>query len=98
MRLQRKVMDLEKKLSEVQKEVAEGGGATRKSRLATDWIPRPPERYELFSILLNSEFRFQFCFQIRVVWSQSSNNKSFISSCVLVSLNSVIIKAFEDKL
>lgn len=46
MRLQRKVMDLEKKLSEVQKEVAEGGGATRKSRLATDWIPRPPERYE----------------------------------------------------
>ena len=45
MRLQRKVMDLEKKLSEVQKEVTEGGGATRKSRLATDWIPRPPERY-----------------------------------------------------
>ena len=38
-------MDLEKKLSEVQKEVVEGGGATRKSRLATDWIPRPPERY-----------------------------------------------------
>ena len=44
MRLQRKVMDLEKKLSEVQKEVVEGGGATRKSRSATDWIPRPPER------------------------------------------------------
>ena len=57
MRLQRKVMDLEKKLSEVQKEVAEGGGATRKSRLATDWIPRPPERCEnkiliLFSLSL----------------------------------------------
>lgn len=45
-RLQRKVMDLEQKLSEMQKEVVEGG-ATRKTRLATDWIPRPPERYEL---------------------------------------------------
>lgn len=42
-RLQRKVMDLEQKLSEMQKEVVEGG-ATRKTRLATDWIPRPPER------------------------------------------------------
>lgn len=37
-------MDLEQKLSEMQKEVVEGG-ATRKTRLATDWIPRPPERY-----------------------------------------------------
>lgn len=46
-RLQKKVMDLEVKLSEMQKEVVEGGGATRKTRLATDWIPRPPERYEL---------------------------------------------------
>ena len=42
-RLQRKVMDLEQKLSELQKECVEGG-ATRKTRLATDWIPRPPER------------------------------------------------------
>ena len=42
----RQIMDLETKLSEVQKEVVEGG-ATRKSRLATDWIPRPPERFEL---------------------------------------------------
>ena len=40
------IIDLEAKLSEVQKEVVEGG-ATRKSRLATDWIPRPPERFEL---------------------------------------------------
>ena len=39
-------MDLEAKLLEVQKDVVEGG-ATRKSRLATDWIPRPPERFEL---------------------------------------------------
>ena len=39
-------MDLEAKLLEVQKEVVEGG-ATRKTRLATDWIPRPPERFEL---------------------------------------------------
>jgi len=42
-RLQKKVMDLEMKLSEMQKEVVEGG-ATRKTRLSTDWIPRPPER------------------------------------------------------
>ena len=40
------IMDLEAKLLEVQKEVVEGG-ATRKTRLATDWIPRPPERFEL---------------------------------------------------
>ncbi len=39
-------MDLEQKLSEIQKEVVEGG-ATRKTRLATDWIPRPPERYRV---------------------------------------------------
>lgn len=45
-RLQKKVMDLEAKLSEMQKEVVEGG-ATRKSRSAADWIPRPPERYSL---------------------------------------------------
>ena len=44
-RLQKKVMDLEQKLSEMQKEVVEGG-ATRKTRLATDWIPRPPERFD----------------------------------------------------
>jgi platelet-activating factor acetylhydrolase IB subunit alpha len=43
-RLQKKVMDLEAKLSDVQKEVLEGGGATRKTRLASDWIPRPPEK------------------------------------------------------
>lgn len=45
-RLQKKVMDLEMKLGDMQKEVVEGG-ATRKTRLSTDWIPRPPERYEL---------------------------------------------------
>lgn len=37
------VMDLEAKLSDVQKEVTEGG-ASRKTRSATDWIPRPPEK------------------------------------------------------
>ncbi len=41
------VMDLEAKLSEMQMEVVEGG-ATRKTRLATDWIPRPPERWGIF--------------------------------------------------
>jgi len=54
-RLQRKVMDLEQKLSEMQKEVVEGG-ATRKTRLATDWIPRPPERLEYRQELIDSFF------------------------------------------
>ena len=34
------------KLGDMQKEVVEGG-ATRKTRLSTDWIPRPPERQVL---------------------------------------------------
>lgn len=45
-RLQKKVMDLEAKLAEMQKEVSDGG-VTRKTRSAVDWIPRPPEKYEL---------------------------------------------------
>ncbi|KAL3857348.1 hypothetical protein ACJMK2_012024 [Sinanodonta woodiana] len=45
-RLQKKVMDLEAKLSEAEKEF-NAGGPTRDKRSPTEWIPRPPERYSL---------------------------------------------------
>lgn len=44
-RLQKKVMDLETRLSEAEKEYQHGGPKTSKSPV--DWIPRPPERYTL---------------------------------------------------
>ncbi|XP_006825041.1 lissencephaly-1 homolog [Saccoglossus kowalevskii] len=43
-RLQKKVMDLESKLSECEKEVS-GGAPTRDKRSPSEWIPRPPEKY-----------------------------------------------------
>uniref|UniRef100_A0A0B7BGJ0 PAC1-like LisH-like dimerisation domain-containing protein n=1 Tax=Arion vulgaris TaxID=1028688 RepID=A0A0B7BGJ0_9EUPU len=43
-RLQKKVMDLETKLSEVEEEV-NSGAPTRDRRSPGEWIPRPPERY-----------------------------------------------------
>lgn len=43
-RLQKKVMDLEAKLSEAEKEYI-AGAPTRDKRSPLDWIPRPPERY-----------------------------------------------------
>ncbi|CAH1802082.1 unnamed protein product [Owenia fusiformis] len=46
-RLQKKVMDLEAKLIEAEKEFNQGGGPTREKRNPTDWIPRPPEKYSL---------------------------------------------------
>lgn len=45
-RLQKKVMDLEAKLSEAEKEF-NTGGPTRDKRSPSEWIPRPPERYSL---------------------------------------------------
>ncbi|KAL5015906.1 hypothetical protein ScPMuIL_005495 [Solemya velum] len=45
-RLQKKVMDLETKLSEAEKEF-NTGGPTRDKRSPLEWIPRPPERYSL---------------------------------------------------
>lgn len=45
-RLQKKVMELEAKLSEAQKEVSEGGPLKTK-RSPGEWIPRPPEKYAL---------------------------------------------------
>lgn len=45
-RLQKKVIDLEAKLSEAEKEF-NAGGPTRDKRSPSEWIPRPPERYSL---------------------------------------------------
>ncbi|CAF4837055.1 unnamed protein product [Rotaria sp. Silwood1] len=45
-RLQKKVMDLELKLQEALQEVTTGG-PTREKRSPGEWIPRPPEKFEL---------------------------------------------------
>lgn len=47
-RLQKKVMDLEMKLAETEKEYI-AGAPTRDKRSPTEWIPRPPEKYALSS-------------------------------------------------
>lgn len=46
LRLSKKVMDLEAKLAEQEKEFI-GGAPTRDKRSPTEWIPRPPEKYGL---------------------------------------------------
>lgn len=43
-RLQKKVMELESKLNEAEKEFIEGA-PTRGKRSPTEWIPRPPEKF-----------------------------------------------------
>lgn len=50
-RLQRKVMELETKLNETEKEYIEGA-PTRSKRCPTEWIPRPPERFCLSGMKL----------------------------------------------
>lgn len=45
-RLQKKVLDLESKLTEAEKEVIEGA-PTKAKRSPGEWIPRPPEKYAL---------------------------------------------------
>lgn len=45
-RLQKKVMELEAKLSEVEKEAIEGA-PSRAKRTPSEWIPRPPEKFSL---------------------------------------------------
>nr|XP_054749162.1 platelet-activating factor acetylhydrolase IB subunit beta-like [Lytechinus pictus] len=45
-RLQKKVMDLEMKLNEAEREFS-SGGPNREKRSPTEWIPRPPEKYAL---------------------------------------------------
>lgn len=46
LRLQKKVMDLESKLSEAEKEFIDGA-PTRGKRNPSEWIPRPPEKHSL---------------------------------------------------
>lgn len=65
-------MDLEAKLADVQKEVVEGG-ATRKTRSAADWIPRPPEKlvnsfYLFFKLFLTIKRPSVHCFICRYVF------------------------------
>jgi platelet-activating factor acetylhydrolase IB subunit alpha len=45
-RLQKKVMELEAKLSETEKELIEGA-PTKAKRTPTEWIPRHPEKFKL---------------------------------------------------
>lgn len=76
-RLQKKVMELEAKLSEAEKEVKEGV-TTKTKRTPGEWIPRPPEKYSLcghratitrviwnstiwFCLILNLIFLILFC-------------------------------------
>lgn len=42
-----KVLDLEAKLSETEKEIQQTGGSTRDRNNPSDWIPRPPEKYSM---------------------------------------------------
>jgi len=44
-RLQKKIMDLENKMTQMQEEL--NNAPVRKAANSTDWIPRPPERYSL---------------------------------------------------
>lgn len=44
--LREKVLDLEAKLSETEKEI-QTGGSTRDRNNPSDWIPRPPEKYSM---------------------------------------------------
>lgn len=55
-RLQKKVMELESKLNEAEKEFIEGA-PTRGKRSPSEWIPRPPEKFCLTGdlILLDSD-------------------------------------------
>ncbi|KAL3170112.1 hypothetical protein MRX96_015173 [Rhipicephalus microplus] len=45
-RLQKKVMELESRLAEAEKEYI-SGEPTREKRSPTEWIPRPPEQHAL---------------------------------------------------
>nr|CAD2162177.1 unnamed protein product [Meloidogyne enterolobii] len=48
-RLQQKILNLEEKLKQVEKEAVYGGSTISRDnrRVQEDWIPRPPERYQL---------------------------------------------------
>lgn len=51
-RLQKKVMELESKLNEAEKEYIEGA-PTRGKRCPSEWIPRPPEKFCLTGNILH---------------------------------------------
>ncbi|CAH3020215.1 unnamed protein product [Porites evermanni] len=66
-RLQKKVMDLEARLSEAEKE-ANTGSVVSKNRSPEDWMPRPPERYALTGhrspvtkVLFHPVYRVKYC-------------------------------------
>ncbi len=40
-------MDLELKLQGTLNDIETGGGPTREKRSPTEWVPRPPEKFEL---------------------------------------------------
>lgn len=46
-RLQQKILNLEEKVKQLDREAAYGGTSIRDKRLPEEWIPRPPERYQL---------------------------------------------------
>lgn len=94
-RLQKKVMELEAKLSEVQKEASEGGPIKAK-RSPGEWIPRPPEKFTLnghratitrvcniltHSTMLSSFLRKQ-CSTINIFWMLDSFRWCFIQFSV----------------
>lgn len=58
-RLQKKVMELESKLNEAEKEYIEGA-PTRGKRCPSEWIPRPPEKFCLTG--KHSKFRIYVIF------------------------------------
>ncbi|KAJ2800790.1 Lissencephaly-1 [Coemansia guatemalensis] len=46
-RLQKKIMDLETKLSKLQEDIRTGAVATRRASRASEWLPRPPAKHRL---------------------------------------------------
>lgn len=69
-RLQKKVMELESKLSEAQKEVSEGG-PLKSRRSPGEWIPRPPEKYALnghrATITRVSQIKRNLCLAVLII-------------------------------
>lgn len=64
-RLQKKVMELETKLSETEKEYIEGA-PTRAKRCPTEWIPRPPEKFSLSGAFYAIKcFCLETCFRLQ---------------------------------
>lgn len=75
-RLQKKVMELESKLSEAEKEFIEGA-PTRGKRSPNEWIPRPPEKFCLTGkyglFVLNQDLELVYCIVNKPVWFSCKN-------------------------